>query len=181
MSSPTRYPKAPLWRQTSFNNPKIPKAYLSWLLDKGSLTQKVIGHSSGAFHVELVKQSIEAIPLSESRVLNIAPRRWGVVREVILYGQETPWVYARTIIPLKTLRGSLRHLHYLGNKPLGEALFSDPTMEREPVEVARLNQQQLPSRLQSLSSVWARRSVFRLSNKPLLVHEIFLPAIIQAI
>lgn len=180
MSSSPPYRKAPIWRQTSLNNQKIPKHYLSWLLDKGSLTQKLIEKSGGDFHVELVEQRIQHIPLSERKALKIPPRRWAVIREVILYGQHTPWVYARTVIPLSTLKGSLRRLHYLGNKPLGEQLFSNPTMRREPVEVAQLYTEQLPPALSTLPTAWARRSVFRLSNKPLLVSEIFLPAIIQS-
>ena len=151
----------------------------SWLLDKGSLTQKLIEKSRNNFHVEVIQQSIQAITFSEKRALEISQRQWAVSREVILYGNDTPWVYARTIIPLSTLRGRLRQLYYLGNKPLGEALFNDPSMQRGPVEIAKFHYQQLPSMLNISKPTWGRRSIFRLSDKPLLVSEVFLPALLN--
>jgi chorismate--pyruvate lyase len=152
---------------------------LAWLLDKGSLTQKLIEKSQGDFYVEVIQQQIQKVPLTERKALGIPQGHWAVIREVILYGQQTPWIYARTIIPLTTLQGSLRRLHYLGNKPLGEQLFRDPSMRREPMEIASLTPQQLPRTLALSSPVWGRRSVFRLSDKPLLVSEVFLPAVFQ--
>lgn len=152
---------------------------MSWLLDTCSLTQKLIEKSHGNFSVELIQQSIQQVLFSEKKALHIAHRQWALIREVILYGQQTPWVYARTVIPLPTLHGPLRRLHYLGNKPLGEQLFTDPSMQREPVEIAQLPYELLPKKLHIQESTWGRRSVFRLSNKPLLVTEVFLPALFQ--
>jgi chorismate--pyruvate lyase len=141
------------------------------------LTQKLVEKSQGDFHVEVLKQSIQAVHFSERQALGIASRQWAVVREVILYGQQLAWVYARTVIPLATLHGPLRRLHYLGNKPLGEQLFTDPSMQREPMQIAQIQAQQLPPALALNQATWGRRSVFRLANKPLLVSEIFLPAL----
>jgi chorismate--pyruvate lyase len=82
---------------------------------------------------------------------------------------------------MSTLSGPQRHLANLGNKPLGAVLFADPHMQRDRIEVARL---QAPhyfylNAVQGLASVpdfiWGRRSVFYLNRKPLLVNEIFLP------
>lgn len=174
----------PVWHQPSSIIPLAGLPHFSdkrllhhWLLDKGSLTQKLIEKSHGNFHVEVLQQSIQAVTFSEKRALQIPQRQWAVSREVVLYGNQIPWVYARTVIPLSTLQGRLRQLYYLGNKPLGEALFKDPTMQREAVEVAQFHYQQLPSMLNVSEPTWGRRSVFRLSNKPLLVSEIFLPAL----
>jgi chorismate--pyruvate lyase len=150
-------------------------AHIDWLLDKSSLTQKLIEKSQGHFRVELLQQSIHAISFAEKRALGLSPRQWAVSREVILYGNQTPWVYARTVIPISTLKGALRRLYYLGNKPLGEALFADPSMKRESVEIAQFHCQHLPIAPAINAATWGRRSVFRLSNKPLLVSEIFLP------
>jgi chorismate--pyruvate lyase len=151
----------------------------SWLLDTCSLTQKLLKKSHGDFSVELVQQNIRPVLFSEKKALSIPHRQWALVREVILYGKKSPWVYARTVIPLSTLDGSLRRLHYLVNKPLGEQLFTDPTMQREPVEVAQFSPLWLPPKLHIHTPTWGRRSVFRLSNKPLLVSEVFLPALFQ--
>lgn len=180
-------PSQPIWRKPN----KIPSSiaiqpdYLPWLLDKGSLTKKLTAKSKGHFSVEVLQQSIQAIPFSESKALRLSHRQWAVIREVVLYGNNTPWVYARTVIPLSTLQGPLRRLHYLGNQSLGGQLFSDPSMRREAVEIALLSDDyfsqtalhQARKKIDPVDSTWGRRSVFRLSNKPLLVSEIFLPAL----
>jgi len=94
-------------------------------------------------------------------------------------------VFARTIIPHATLTGEEKHLGHLQNKPLGAVLFAEPTMRRSEVEVAEIKPGQrlyhtATSRLSTNpKSIWGRRSVFYLHHKPLLVSEIFLPAIPQ--
>ena len=111
--------------------------------------------------------------------LNLPARTLVLVREVILYGGDAPWVYARSIIPLSTLTGRLRKLRNLDNRPLGALLFSERTMTRSPMEVACLtnDNSQLPKELRIFDSpMWGRRSIFWLDKKPLLVSEIFLPS-----
>jgi chorismate--pyruvate lyase len=102
-----------------------------------------------------------------------------LVREVLLFGRGVPWVYARSGIPMQTLTGRLRKLRHLDNRPLGALLFSDPTMSREPLEWAKIpaySSSSLTSKLPVYDQpIWGRRSVFRLSAKPLLVCEMFLP------
>lgn len=172
--------QTPIWRRPSQLKHKLSTMELAWLLDNGSLTKKLVEKSQGEFYVEVIQQRIQTVSLAERQALGIPHGRWAVIREVILYGQQSPWVYARTIIPLSTLQGPLRRLHYLGNRPLGEQLFNDPSMCRKPMEIAQLSPQQLPSTLTLSSPAWGRRSVFTLSNKPLLVSEVFLPAIFQS-
>ncbi len=155
----------------------VDKRYQEWLFDQGSLTKKLLHKSKHHFRVEVIQQRISPIPFSEKKALKISNRRWAVTREVLLYGGNTPWVYARTIIPLASLKGRLRRLHYLGNQSLGEHLFKDPTMKREPIFIAKLPASVVPNNISSEKPIWGRRSIFRLSNKPLLVSEIFLPTL----
>ena len=71
----------------------------------------------------------------------------------------------------------------LGNRPLGAFLFADPGMQRGPVELACIRKGQAMFSEASLglnqkpAEVWGRRSVFRVGGKPLLVAELFLPAV----
>lgn len=172
----------PVWRSTRQDNAsliaQIPANRYTWITDKGSLTRKLINKSSGQLRVEVLGQKIQAVRLSEKQALQMPHRQHAVVREVILYGNNQPWVYARTVIPLNTLHGPLRHLHYLGNKPLGEKLFTDPTMKRGDIEAAAFSAEQLPKKLQAMEGdIWGRRSVFHLKGKPLLVAEVFLPTL----
>ena len=135
--------------------------------------------SAGEFSVQVLNQSLQLPRLSEMRALALPPRRLALIREVILFGSGQPWVYARSVIPLSTLTGRLRKLRHLDSRPLGALLFSDPSMRREPVEIAchTGSNSQMPMALGDFQDpMWGRRSVFRLDNKPLLVSEIFLPS-----
>lgn len=155
-----------------------PPALRNWLLDTGSLTQRLIQASSHQFRVEVLNQRVERPFLSELRALNMPLGAKALVRETLLYGKNVPWVYARSILPLSTLTGRLRRLRKLDNSPLGALLFKDPSMVRSPIEVACVTalNSHLPEAVQHFSEpLWGRRSVFYLSAKPLLVSEIFLP------
>jgi chorismate lyase len=145
-----------------------PQPWRNWLQDKGSLTQRLRAASQGQFSVRLLRLSYARPTRSEARALGLAPRRLALIREVELLGQGKPWVYARSVFPVGTLSGPQRQLKGVGSRSLGSLLFSDPTMQREPLQIAQL-------RLQGGAPLWARRSVFRLAGKPLLVCEVFLP------
>lgn len=183
----TRMPaaKEPHWQTVAQQRPCIEPDYLHWLMDSGSLTKKLVQKANGHFRVSVLNQSIRPVLRSEQHALLIPHRQWALIREVILYGNDIPWVYARTAIPLTTLKGSLRRLHYLGNKPLGEQLFTDPSMQRGKLQIAKLLPSHVPQISQEISlspwqSTWGRRSVFCLSSQPLLVSEIFLPSLIYS-
>ncbi len=92
-----------------------------------------------------------------------------------------PWVYARSIFPVSTLKGKLRHLKTLGDQSLGSVLFKDPSMKRTVFEIAMLAQQSIDAlkHCDSNRSLWGRRSKFFLHKKPVLVTEVFLPPLEQ--
>lgn len=170
----------PNWRRyTRTPVASLPPALQNWLLDRGSLTQRLTDLSGGEFRVEILNQQMEFPTLSDIKILGTPYRQKALVREVILYGCNEPWVYARSVIPVKTLTGRLRCLRKLDNRPLGALLFRDTSMQRGDMEIACI-----PSRSCRLShqlslgekdSLWGRRSVFYLDSKPLLVSEMFLP------
>lgn len=169
--------REPHWQHDSFRHHTLSSTLTDWLLDTSSLTQKLSQKAQGQLQVEVLQQRIQRPRRSEYQALALNRHHWAVVREVILYGNDKPWVYARTVIPLSTLTGPLRRLHHLGNRPLGEELFADPSMRRQGLEVAAISPPYLPqhARLEAVSlPAWGRRSVFFLKNKPLLVAEVFL-------
>ena len=115
-------------------------------------------------------------------------REVALIREVFLYCDDEPWVFARTVIPRSTLTGKQKYLANLGSRPLGAVLFADPNMRRDHFEVACMRPEELlythanqlhtdQNNIDGPDFIWGRRSAFYLSNKPLLVNEIFLPAI----
>lgn len=123
--------------------------------------------------------------LSESRALGRPQQEIGLVRQVHLLCGDTPWVFARTVIPLPSLKGGLRRLTQLGNHSLGAVLFADPRLQRSPMEVARIEPRQRLYRrsrgtaIPDGNPVWGRRSVFHLQGNPLLVSEFFLPDLLS--
>ncbi len=119
----------------------------------------------------------------EYALLDIAMNTRVYVREVLLKCNGIPVVFAHSVLPYSSLRGDWNRISRLGSRPLGEALFSDHRVQRHPLtyQLLRLDhplfrsiEQQLPL---SVRSLWARRSVFSLNRRPLLVTEVFLPAI----
>ena len=156
---------------------QVPENLAPWLIDDGSLTRKLVALSKDQFEVEVLRQDAATPDASEANALKITQKTPVMIREVVLKGRGRPWVFARSILPMTTMTGRLAGLRTLSNQPLGELLFQDPSMTREPLEMACL-----PARILSVPAalaagdepLWARRSVFFLDRKPLLVSEVFL-------
>ncbi len=103
-----------------------------------------------------------------------------LVRKVLLCCDDKPLVFARTVIPATTIQGSQRRYANMGSRPLGAMLFADRTMRREAVQVAKLPiSNEVYRYIKSKDDIWGRRSVFRVSKKPILVSEYFLPELIR--
>lgn len=122
----------------------------------------------------------------EAALLGLRAGELAWLREVVLLADGAPVVYARSVLPRRNLRGGWRLFAGIGNRPLGAALFSDPRIVREPLRTRRLAPRDARHRrlLRALpcgceSDLWARRSVFALRGRALLVCEVFLPGILN--
>lgn len=159
----------------------------NWLLDAGSLTRRVVKNCAQSFSVQVQNQSWGTPLATEREVLEMASDASAWIREVELHCGTIPWVFARTLIPASSLEGDTRRLADLGNRPLGEVLFSDPKARRGRVEAAKLLPHHALFRVASahLDTVpellWARRTLYYMEERPLLVNEIFLPDLPQLI
>lgn len=156
------------------------------LLDTGSLIKHLEIYSPEKISLALEAQSWGKPYPEESKILNLRNGGYGFLRETFLMCGSNPWVYARTIIPPRTLLGS-RRLAYWGTKPLGYYLFSDKLTYRGKIEISALKTSSIPYypiynlAIEENSTLWGRRSIFYLKNKPLLLTEIFLPEAIKCI
>ena len=146
-----------------------------WVLDRGSLTSRLTALSGGNFVVEVLRQSFSVPVNSERMVLNMKTRQACLIREVALHCHHRPVVYARSTIPLSTLRGQEKRLAHLGSRPLGAFLFQHTHMSRGPLEITGFRH--LFGGENRVG--WGRRSIFYLHDRPLLVSEFFLPALIS--
>lgn len=176
--------REPLWHpRRRVPLARIPASLRPWLLDEGSLTRRVVDACVGPFRVRVVSQRWRRPMRNEAMALELRPEWRALVREVQLLCNEVAWVHARTVIPRTTLTGRERRLAHLGSRSLGAVLFADPTLERAETELTRLAPgdalyADIAGALdRAPAELWGRRTRFALSGKPLLVSEVFLPAI----
>lgn len=136
---------------------------LSWLMELGSMTQRF----------EQCCQKVTVMPYQEGFIsildsadekacLPKSQRYW--LREVVLCGDNIPWLLGRTLIPEEALIGENKQLVNLNTVPLGRFLFQESALQRDFIHIGQQN------------AHWLRRSRFQLSEKPLLLTEVFLPA-----
>lgn len=181
-------PESPRWKDYQhLLQAELPYRHRLWLLDSGSLSARLVRASDNHFRVQVLSQNWQSARLDEYRLLGIKPGQRCLIREVLLLCHEQPWVYARSVLPVTSLVGKLRHLRQFGTQPLGQLLFNTPGMQRNPFEIAQILPAQLPPAARSMDRdnlklntqsepAWGRRSRFTLYHKPLVVSEIFLPA-----
>ena len=149
-----------------------------WLLDPSSLTAK-LKEQCQQFQVQLLGQ--REAPLLADEQAWLGPQKSCIVREVILWCDGQPWVFARSVFPFSALAQQQLRLEDLGTKPLGEHLFQQPDLTRSAVEVSSFDPRTKVGRLhQQLgfpsATLWGRRSRFTAAGQHVLVAEVFIGA-----
>lgn len=161
------HPSVPSW-SARHHRPActVPEPWRDWLFDSSSLTARLQALRPGTFAVKPIAQYYGKPSLLEQQELGLHfdSRLW--VREVELSLAGQTLVYARTAIPLHTLTGAERQLMLLGSRSLGSYLFAQPSLQRGPLRVSQCS-------TNSMGVHWARRSVFSLRKKALMVSEGF--------
>ena len=133
----------PVWRPKRLQfGARIPEAVQPWIYDTGSLTQRLVESCHGDFCVTLLNQAWKRPMLNEAKRLGMPTNEFALVRQVHLKCDGQPWVFARTIIPPRTLIGPQRRLAYLGNKSLGAVLFANKSIKRDELEIACISRGQ---------------------------------------
>ena len=89
------------------------------------------------------------------------------IREVLLYGNLLPMVYARSIIPNLTSSKGYPGLGSIGTKPLGDLIFQSKLFVKTNREFAEFT-------MADKSIVWGRRTHYLVRDCPLSVMEVFL-------
>ena len=176
----TPIPRDTYWQPA----PAAAGRYRPWLTDAGSLTARIQARCDD-FSVRVLFQDLRRPDRDERFVFRHRGRARVLVREVFLCCGDTPVVFAHTVLDPRNLFGAWRSVAKLGNRPLGAALFADPRVYRHPLRSRKINRHhELQRRLATSgarvgASLWARRSVFRLHDSPILVTEVFLPEILR--
>lgn len=141
----------------------VPENIRDWLMETGSMTLRLKKHCT---HINIEPQRECFITRDklqdEAEHLPQSARYW--LREIILMGDNQPWLLGRTVIPQETLLEQNQDLMHLGNTPLGHYLFNSGKLSRDYIHIGQQG------------ALWARRSRLRLTGKPLLLTELFLTA-----
>jgi len=156
------------------NKVKVPKTLWPWLITQDSLTAKL--QCLGTLTVEVIEDAWGAPTAREKKRLKLRPREAARIRTVLLKVDGKTVIYARSIIPAKSLRGHWRQVKYLKNRPLGGYLFQHRSLTRSDIEVTQLPKRMFPNQQGAL---WARRSVFHQFGPGILVNEAFFDDINQ--
>ncbi|MCG8378205.1 MAG: chorismate lyase [Proteobacteria bacterium] len=164
----------------------IDKRLRSFLFQTGSLTRYIQQSSKAAIQVELETETWGFPMRDEASLLGIRTAEYAFIRESWLKSSNKRIVYARTIIPGKTLKGKTRKLANIGNKPLGEILFADKTTHRSSIRYGKVMPncdlyELIKDNVNEKEEIWGRQSLFYIQYKPLLISEVFLPAILTCI
>lgn len=169
-----------------------PPVQARWLTSGGSLTARLKAHA-GAFRVQVLHQHAAPCLADEAAALGLhrtgQKRGQCWEREVLLRCDNTPVVFAHTVVPMSADASDWPLFSALGERSLGTTLFGDPMVARGALEYARLRGSHPLARraraalaAQGLAVpdellLYARRCLYRRRQGTLLVTEVFLPAV----
>ena len=136
---------------------------LSWLNEPGSITSRIKSFSD--FKLKLLRDGLGEVDANEDDLI-ISNYRENNIREVLLYSDEEPLIYAKSVIPLETIRLGLDVLGNLKENPLGDILFSNPEIKKEYM---------LFSKFESNKKIYyGRKGIYTVKGFPFSVCEVFL-------
>ena len=146
---------------------KISSKWRNWLLDKGSLTEKLVAHSNDNFAVRVLSQRWALPLLHEATQLNIPLHLAVRVREVELHIYDKSVVFARSIMPLKIYLQERHTLQNIGTRPLGQLLFRDGKIRVSKRNVAVY-------RSANHKTIYGRSTPYQYYGNEILVSEYFI-------
>lgn len=143
--------------------PALDPEQLDWLLLEDSMTKR-FEQQGKTVTVTLIREGfVGPDEVADERMLLPHDARYWL-REILLCADGEPWLAGRTVVPESTLNGPELALQNLGKTPLGRYLFTSSELTRDFIEIG------------CEAELWGRRSRLRLSGKPLILTELFLPA-----
>ena len=179
-------PQSSPWTTLDLVAAQVPPALRSWLAEPGLLTARIRGLCGDRMRFHMLAP-LREIHLSDELQARLGGRdHGGLLREIEFRCLRERVVYAQTVLPDSTVRAH-PWLRELGDSPIGESLRrAGGAVQREPLEYAALPPaHQLALAASDASpdagsvTLWARRAIYRLEGLPILVQEVFLPALLQ--
>ena len=139
------------------------KEIISWLHEHGSITSRIKSFSS--FRLKLLRDGPGEVNAAEDDLI-ITNYKENNIREVVLFSDEEPFIYAKSILPLETIRLGLSALGNLNENPLGDILFSNPEIKKKYMLFAKFESNK--------RIFYGRKGIYTVKGYPFSVCEIFL-------
>tara|TARA_B100000965_G_scaffold403322_1_gene431154 strand:- start:254 stop:745 length:492 start_codon:yes stop_codon:yes gene_type:complete len=158
-----KFNKLTLWTSQMGSLEINSKEILSWLNESGSITSRIKSFSK--FKLKLLRDGPGKVDEIEDDLI-IANYEENNIREVVLYSDEKPLIYAKSIIPIETINLGLGVLGNLKENPLGDILFSDPKIKKKYMLFARFESNK--------KIFFGRKGIYSVKGYPFSVCEIFL-------
>jgi chorismate--pyruvate lyase len=158
----------------------VPESLLPWLEEPGLLTARVRAACGEAMSLRMLRLERTSLELPLRDRLGVEDTDC-LLREVEISCGANRWIFAQSVFPLSTV-GRYPWLGELGDRGLGESLARVEDVRREPLEYAELAPTHTLASAAlggsgSGRAVWARRAIYRLGGRPILVQEVFLPGL----
>ena len=154
-----------------------PVSLHGWLAEPGLLTARVQRAGGDRVRFTLLRLAPAPVDAALSARMGVADTG-GLVREIEFACGDERWIFAQSVFPDSTLR---EHpwLGDLGGVALGVSLLGRHDVSREPLEYRLVAPDEPLARAAGGLAVaaWARRAVYHLSGAPIIVQELFLPAL----
>lgn len=150
-----------------------------WLQQEGSTTKRLNQiYGPQAQNIKITQSQWGILMDDEIILFEPSKRYW--IREVVLYINHKPWMWARSCFPEQTLASFDTNLGSFKDS-LGYLLFSDPSLQRSAFSYTSITKAHpfYQAAIQYTETkhpcLWGRRSMLHFRQKPLLLTEVFLP------
>jgi len=170
----------PAWLNAEDAKDIIPRKAWQLISHHGSLTEHLRKITNHQIRHSLLSANWGYATAAERQVLKLetTDRTW--VRRIEWWYQNKLWVHARAIFPELTIKATGTTISGLGVQSLGEVIFKDLELTRDPFTFSLLEKESpyyslVPSLKDFNEPTWARRSILHFKKHPILITEIFMP------
>lgn len=170
------------WQDSLSKDADCSETFRRWIADKASLTANVKQLCEGQFSVRVLKHDLTTTPAFAAEELGVPVGSELLHREVLLCDDDTPLVFACSLLPGAALTGRFAEIRTLGARPLGHWIFSEPVLHRQSMQFAWIPADarlfdRLPDIGAQTATLPGRKTVFTGAAFPFIVSEFFLPAL----
>ena len=170
----------PTWLTAEDAQSQMSSAAWKFISYSGSLTEHLRHITNNKINFRLLFANWEHANPMERQALNLSGQMRTWIRCIEHRYENNLWVYGRAIFPETTINATKGKISGLGVQSLGEIIFKDTHLKRDPFLYCLLSKESAYYLALSFisdvkDSVWARRSVVYFQAQPILITEIFMP------